>query len=68
MTRLQEAIGLGLVLGALHGVAASAVPVVPKFHTGLHDQPYGDDSKDYRDHQFDGLQYRISIFSNWFWC
>ena len=34
MTRLQEAIGLGLVLGALHGVAASAVPVVPNFTQG----------------------------------
>ena len=34
MSRLQEAIGLGLVLGALHGVAASAVPVVPNFTQG----------------------------------
>ena len=34
MTRLQEAIGLGLVLGALHGTAASAVPVVPNFTQG----------------------------------
>ena len=34
MTKLQEAIGLGLVLGALHGVAASAVPVVPNFTQG----------------------------------
>jgi hypothetical protein len=34
MTRLQEAIGLGLVLGALHGAAASAVPVVPNFSQG----------------------------------
>ena len=34
MTRLQEAIGLGLILGALHGVAASAVPVVPNFTQG----------------------------------
>ena len=34
MTRLQEAIGLGLVLGALHGAAASAVPVVPNFTQG----------------------------------
>jgi hypothetical protein len=33
MTRLQEAIGLGLVLGALHG-AAQAVPVVPNFTQG----------------------------------
>ena len=33
MTRLQEAIGLGLVLGALHGVA-QAVPVVPNFTQG----------------------------------
>ena len=33
MTRLQEAIGLGLVLGALHG-AAHAVPVVPNFTQG----------------------------------
>ena len=34
MSRLQEAIGLGLVLGALHGAAASAVPVVPNFTQG----------------------------------
>ena len=33
MTRLQEAIGLGLILGALHG-AAQAVPVVPNFTQG----------------------------------
>ena len=33
MTKLQEAIGLGLVLGALHG-AAQAVPVVPNFTQG----------------------------------
>ena len=34
MDRLREAIGLGLVLGALHGAAASAVPVVPNFTQG----------------------------------
>jgi len=36
MSRLQEAIGLGLILGALqfHGTAASAVPVVPNFTQG----------------------------------
>jgi|TARA_Y100000033_G_scaffold8917_1_gene8055 hypothetical protein len=34
MTRLQEAIGLGLVLGALHGTVANAVPVVPNFTQG----------------------------------
>ena len=33
MTRLQEAIGLGLVLGMAHG-AAQAVPVVPNFTQG----------------------------------
>ena len=33
MSRLQEAIGLGLVLGALHGTA-QAVPVVPNFTQG----------------------------------
>ena len=33
MTRLQEALGLGLILGALHG-AAQAVPVVPNFTQG----------------------------------
>ena len=33
MTRLQEAIGLGLVLGVFHG-AAQAVPVVPNFTQG----------------------------------
>ena len=33
MTRLQEANGLGLILGALHG-AAQAVPVVPNFTQG----------------------------------
>ena len=33
MTRLQEAIGLGLVLGVIHGLvqSAGAVPVVPNF-------------------------------------
>jgi len=34
MDRLQEAIGLGLVLGALHGTVAQAVPVVPNFTQG----------------------------------
>ena len=34
MTRLQETIGLGLVLGVLHGVAGQAVPVVPNFTQG----------------------------------
>ena len=36
MSRLQEAIGLGLILGALHGLAQSsgAVPVVPNFTQG----------------------------------
>ena len=34
MTRFQEAIGLGLVLGALHGTVANAVPVVPNFTQG----------------------------------
>tara|TARA_B100002019_G_scaffold278943_1_gene280311 strand:- start:301 stop:744 length:444 start_codon:yes stop_codon:yes gene_type:complete len=36
MTRLQEAIGLGLVLGVVHGLttAAGAVPVVPNFTQG----------------------------------
>ena len=33
MTRLQEEIGLGLVLGMAHG-AAQAVPVVPNFTQG----------------------------------
>lgn len=33
MTRLQEAIGLGLILGGLHG-AAQAVPIVPNFTQG----------------------------------
>jgi hypothetical protein len=33
MTRLQEAIGLGLILGMTHG-AAQAVPVVPNFTQG----------------------------------
>ena len=33
MDRLKEAIGLGLILGALHG-AAQAVPVVPNFSQG----------------------------------
>jgi len=33
MSRLQEAVGLGLILGALHG-AAQAVPVVPNFTQG----------------------------------
>ena len=34
MTRLQEAIGLGLILGTLHGTVAKAVPVVPNFTQG----------------------------------
>ncbi len=34
MTHLHEAISLGLILGALHGIAASAVPVVPNFSQG----------------------------------
>ena len=36
MDRLQEAIGLGLVLGVLHGLfqSAGAVPVVPNFTQG----------------------------------
>ena len=34
MTRLQETIGLGLVLGVLHGVAGQAVPVIPNFTQG----------------------------------
>jgi hypothetical protein len=33
MDRLQEAIGLGLILGVFHG-AAQAVPVVPNFTQG----------------------------------
>lgn len=36
MTKLYEAIGLGLVLGAIHGLTVSvgAVPVVPNFSQG----------------------------------
>ena len=34
MTRLQEAISLGLMLGAIHGTVAKAVPVVPNFTQG----------------------------------
>ena len=36
MTRLQEAIGLGLVLGVIHGLTAPSwsVPVVPNFTQG----------------------------------
>ena len=36
MTRLQEAIGLGLVLGVIHGLVqpAYSVPVVPNFTQG----------------------------------
>ena len=36
MTRLQEAIGLGLILGVIHGLTQSAwsVPVVPNFTQG----------------------------------
>ena len=43
MTRLQEAISLGLVLGVIHGLLqpAYSVPVVPNF-TQAHDQ-HGDD-------------------------
>mgnify|MGYP003118917991 CR=1 FL=1 len=36
MTRLQEAIGLGLILGVIHGLVqpAHSVPVVPNFTQG----------------------------------
>ena len=36
MTKLQEAIGLGLILGVMHGLvqSAGAVPVVPNFTQG----------------------------------
>ena len=36
MTRLQEAIGLGLILGVIHGTVqpAFSVPVVPNFQQG----------------------------------
>ena len=36
MTRLQEAIGLGLILGAIHGLVqpGHSVPVVPNFTQG----------------------------------
>jgi len=36
MTRLQEAIGLGLILGVIHGLAqpSYSVPVVPNFTQG----------------------------------
>ena len=36
MTRIQEAIGLGLVLGVIHGLfqSSGAVPVVPNFTQG----------------------------------
>ncbi len=36
MTRLQEAIGLGLILGIVHGLVqpAYSVPVVPNFTQG----------------------------------
>ena len=36
MTRIQEAIGLGLVLGVIHGLfqSSEAVPVVPNFTQG----------------------------------
>lgn len=34
MTIMKEAIGLGLILGTLHGVVASAAPVTPSFTTG----------------------------------
>lgn len=34
MRHLGEAVGLGLILGALHGASASAAPVAPSFTTG----------------------------------
>ena len=42
MTRLQEAIGLGLVLGVMHGLfqSAGAVPVVPNFTQGSMTKPH----------------------------
>ena len=42
MTRLQEAIGLGLVLGVIHGLAQPgySVPVVPNFTQGPMTIPY----------------------------
>ena len=44
MNRLQEAIGLGLVLGILHGLvqSAGAVPVVPTFTQETNDEPHRD--------------------------
>ena len=42
MTKLQEAISLGLVLGVIHGLVqpAYSVPVVPNFTQGLNDEPH----------------------------
>ena len=34
MSTLREAIGMGLILGALHGASASAMQVTPSFTTG----------------------------------
>ena len=51
MTRLQEAIGLGLVLGILHGLvqSAEAVPVVPNFTQETNDEAHGDNLQGDRD-------------------
>ena len=58
MTRLQEAIELGLVLGIVHGLVqpGHSVPVVPNFTRETNDDwPYGDNFYRKRNYKFDGL-------------
>ena len=45
---------------------AQAVPVVPNFTQETDDEPYRDNIKGNRNNKQHGLQYWISIFSNWF--
>ena len=41
MTKLQEAIGLGLVLGVIHGLVQSVGAVGgSELHTGFNDEPH----------------------------
>ena len=53
------------VVGASVTLApAQAVPVVPNFTQETNDEPHGDNIKDNRNHQFDGLFNWLSIFRN----
>ena len=67
MKNINEAIGLGFILGVIHGLLqpAYSVPVVPNF-TREHDLNR-DHIKSHWNNQFNGLQYWISVHSDWKW-